>query len=302
MRFCAGSRLFGGRFAAFFLRRLFLLRLRGLLLLGGFALARADETLRTEADQIFPVRQLQRFVDQLVVFRVLVLHERALHCFFSRVLGHVDRLHRPRVKPRIIHDGRKRRGRGIKVLHLLGLVGDIAQIFCQRDGVFHCAAGVRGHEIRHQELVHTLLLVELRVFFGKTQIDAVLRLSHLLQNRIRYMLRRDLQLPGDVIAYQLLEKHVRGVREHVVKADAAADKDLLDAGNCAQLPKKREIVRVVGNQIPARRGEQALPVLACAPAELLFARRLAEIRCGTADIVDIALEFGVARHETRLFQ
>ena len=49
------------------------------------------------------------------------------------------------------------------------------------------------------------------------------------------MLRRDLQLAGDVVAHELLEKRVGRVGQQVVKADAAADKDLLDAGELAQL-------------------------------------------------------------------
>ena len=54
---------------------------------------------------------------------------------------------------------------------------------------------------------------------------------------------------------------------------------------------------MIGNKIFARRGEQALPVLTCAAGQLLFAGRLPEIRRGAADVVDVTLEIGLARHE-----
>ena len=104
-----------------------------------------------------------------------------------------------------------------------------------------------------------------------------------------------------MVAHELLDKHGRRIGQHVVKADAAADEDLLDARNRAELAEKREIVRVVGDQVFTRRGEQALPVLTGTSRELLFACRLPEIRCGAADVVDVALEIGVARHEAGLF-
>ena len=46
------------------------------------------------------------------------------------------------------------RGRGVEVLHLLGLVADIAQILGQLDGLLQRAAGVRGHEVGHDVLLH----------------------------------------------------------------------------------------------------------------------------------------------------
>ena len=100
-----------------------------------------------------------------------------------------------------------------------------------------------------------------------------------------------------MIAHELFEKHVRGIGQNVVKAQTAANEDLLDARDRAEFAKKREVVRVIGDQIFARRREQALPVLTGASRELLFAGRLPEICRGAADIVDVALEIGLARHE-----
>ena len=57
------------------------------------------------------------------------------------------------------------------------------------------------------------------------------------------MLRGDFQLTGDVVLHQLPEKGVVLVRQQIVKADAAADEHLFDAGKLPELPKQRDIVR-----------------------------------------------------------
>ena len=52
---------------------------------------------------------------------------------------------------------------------------------------------------------------------------------------------------------------------------------------------------MVGDEILARRGEEALPVRTCALRQLLFARRLAEICRRAAHVVDVALEILLMR-------
>ena len=128
------------------------------------------------------------------------------------------------------------------------------------------------------------------------------RLAHFLKNMVGDVLRRDLELPGDVIAHQLPEKRLGSVRQQIVKADAAADKDLLDAGELSQLPQQRHIIAVVGEHVFARLREQALPVRARALRELLFARGLAEVCGRAAHIVDVALEVLLVRHGLGLVQ
>ena len=172
----------------------------------------------------------------------------------------------------------------------------VAQVLRQLHSVAERAAGVRGHEIGHHELLHVLLLVDLFVFFEEPEVDRVARLAHFLKNMVGDVLRRDLELAGDVIAHQLVEKCLGLVGQQIVEADAAADKDLLDAGELAQLSQQRHIVAVVGDHILARLREQALPIRARALRELLFARGLTEVRRRAAHIVDVSLEVLLVRH------
>ena len=54
--------------------------------------------MRTKADQILPAAQAQRLAYQIVIGRVAILQEGALHGLFMGILGHVDRLHIARVQ------------------------------------------------------------------------------------------------------------------------------------------------------------------------------------------------------------
>ena len=59
--------MLGGLLGGGLLLRRFFLRLAGFLS-GGFSLARADEALGTETNQVFSVRKLQRFMHKLVYY------------------------------------------------------------------------------------------------------------------------------------------------------------------------------------------------------------------------------------------
>ena len=61
------------------------------------------------------------------------------------------------------------------------------------------------------------------------------RLSHIAQDLIRNVLRRDLELAGDVVLHQFAQEGRILVGQQIVKADAAADEDLLHPGDVAQL-------------------------------------------------------------------
>ncbi len=117
-----------------------------------FALLRADEAFRAEADQVGAAGLGQRLVDEKIIFRVAVLNERALHCLFVRIGRHIDRLHRPRIKARVIHDGREGGRGGIKILHLLGAVAGVTQVFRQRNGLLQRRAGMTAHQIGNEIL------------------------------------------------------------------------------------------------------------------------------------------------------
>ena len=62
----------------------------------------------------------ERLNDRAAVFRLVILQQGALVEFFLRALGHIDRLHRLRIKAGIEHTGGVGAGGGVKVLHLLG--------------------------------------------------------------------------------------------------------------------------------------------------------------------------------------
>ena len=111
------------------------------------------------------------------------------------------------------------------------------------------------------------------------------RLAHILQHWGADMLRRDLELPGDMVLHQLLEKRRFMVGQKIVKPDTAADEDLFDPRQLPQLSQELEIVTVIGLQIFAGGGEETLLVGAGAVGQLLLTGGLAEICRGAAEDV-----------------
>ena len=108
------------------------------------------------------------------------------------------------------------------------------------------------------------------------------------------MLRRHLQLAAYVMLTQLLQENIAlWIRQYIVEADSGADKDLLYAGKLPQLPKKADILRMVGPQVRAGLREQALAVRAGPVLLLLFAGRAPEICRRPAHIMDIALKIRI---------
>ncbi len=93
-----------------------------------------------------------------------------------------------------------------------------------------------------------------------------------------------------------------GVGHDVVEADAAAHEHLLHPGQAPQLAQEACVVTVVGLERRAGLRAQAAAVDAGAPGALLGAGRSAEVRRGTAHIVDVALEVGLGGHGAGLFQ
>ena len=104
--------------------------------LGGFAPVghRADETVFAEADQILAPGLVQRLNDEAALIRAAPLQQRALHILFVRRLGDVDRLHRAWVDAGVVHAGADRAGRGVEILHLLGLAAAAVEIL--RTGLY----------------------------------------------------------------------------------------------------------------------------------------------------------------------
>ena len=91
--------------------------------------------------------------DLVPVFRLVVLEEYALHMLFLKGFWDIDLLHRLRVEAGIVHGGRERARRGVKILHLfrahIVALEEYGELYC----VVYCTAGMRGHEVRYEILL-----------------------------------------------------------------------------------------------------------------------------------------------------
>ena len=65
-----------------------------------------DQAFRAETDQIRPPGLCERFMHQVIIFRVPVLDQRALHGLFMGIFADVNRFAVSRIHFRIIHDRR----------------------------------------------------------------------------------------------------------------------------------------------------------------------------------------------------
>ena len=125
-------------------------------------------------------------------------------------------------------------------------------------------------------------------------------LAHVVQYRADTVLRRHLQLAGDVVLHQLLEEVLVLVLQHIVVADAGADEHLLDLGDLPHFLQQLRVLGVIGVQIGAGLRRKAAAVLAHTALLLLLAAGVAEVGAGAAHVVDIALELGILRQQPRL--
>ena len=204
--------------------------------------------------------------------------------------GHIDRLPRNRVDPRVVHGGGDGARRGIEILHLLGVQAVALQVAGQRHGVFQTAAGVRAHEIGHQILLLAGPAVERVILVAKGVKHGLRGLAHAAKHVVRDVFGGDLELAAHVVLHELSEKGGVFVEQHIVKAKAAAHEHLFDAGQRAHLAQNVEILGVVDLQMRAGIGGKTAPVGTCADSQLLLAGRAAEVGGWAADVVDIPLE------------
>ena len=161
---------------------------------------------------------------------------------------------------------------------------------------------MRRHEVRHEELLHAQLPVDLLVALREALVHQVARLAHHRQHGVRHVLGRHLQLAAHVVGAQLVQERVAvlAVGQHVVEPDARAHEHLLHARQLAQPAQQTQVVGVVGPQLLAGLGVQAALVRARARFQLLGAGRRAEVRRGAAHVVDVALEVGLLDDGPRL--
>ena len=115
------------------------------------------------------------------------------------------------------------------------------------------------------------------------------------------MFRCHTQLPTYVMFHQFTQKSLVPVCHHIIKAYTGADEYLLHSRDLPQLPKQRNVIRMIYSQVFAWRGKQALLILADPFRELFLTRWLSEICCGTTHIVNITLELRIICHSGSFF-
>ena len=262
---------------------------------------RPDQTFRAVTYQVHSSSHFEAFQHQFSVCRILVLHQSSLYCFFMGVLRHIYLLTCKRMDSRIVHTGRKSRRGWIEILYLFRGKAKIPDIFRKFYCLFHGTSRMGGHEIRDSILLLSCLPVCRIIFLKKLLIDAVTWFSHILQNLIRHMFRCHTQLPTYVMFHQFTQKSLVPVCHHIIKAYTGADEYLLHSRDLPQLPKQRNVIRMIYSQVFAWRGKQALLILADPFCELFLTRWLSEICCGTTHIVNITLELRIICHSGSFF-
>ena len=216
--------------------------------------------------------------------------------------GYIHRLHGPGVQASVIHHRGERRGSGVEILDLLRHIAHVPDKFRQLHRLAKGRAGVGGHEVGHQVLLQMVLLIQGKIPGGKLLVNGVFGLTHFGQNGVRHVLRGHLQLAGYVVLHQLPEEGIPLVRQDVVKANAAADEDLLHPRQLPELAQEAEIVAVVRPEVGAGGGEETLPPGADAFGQLLVTGRGPEVSGGASYIVDVTLEIRVMGHLLGLSQ
>ena len=139
-----------------------------------------DQTFLIKSDQICPSCFYQCLIDKIVILRIPVLDQCALHCLLMRIDRDIDWLHISRINTCVIHTGWDR-GRGwIKILHLLRHISQIPQKFCKLHCLLQGGTRVGGHQIWNQILLFTNLFIHIFIGFYKPVIDIHTRLAHFL--------------------------------------------------------------------------------------------------------------------------
>ena len=219
-----------------------------------------------------------------------------------RVSRNVNRIHRPGIQPRVIHTGRNRPRRGIKILHLLRHIAEFTNVLSKLNRILHPAARVGGHQIGNNILFLSGLLVHLIKKADKLAVYPVPGLSHLRENIVRDMLRRHTQLSADVVLTEFSQKSPVPVRQQIIKAESGPHKYFFDARKTAQFFQQRQIITVVNLQIRTGFREKTAPVFASAVSHLLLAGGRAELRGRSPDIINVTLEIRFPQHLLCLLQ
>ena len=89
---------------------------------------RRHQAVLVPADEVFPVRGLQRGDDEHLIFRVAELEQSALLALFLTRARNIDGFHRTRIQARIEHASGECPRRGIKILYLLWVVAGLFEV------------------------------------------------------------------------------------------------------------------------------------------------------------------------------
>ena len=210
---------------------------------------RWDETFAACTDEILAVCLAQSLANQIEILRAAELEKRTLHGFFFRRTGNVDRLAVSRVYTGVEHAGGKRAGRGVKILHLFGLMVDIAQVFRQLDGGEQVAARMAGNQVRDKVLFFAQFLIDALIFFTKRIVYVTPGLAHDGKNLRTDMLRRNLELTADMVLAKLAQESVGFIRHDIVIAQTGTHENLFDLRQRTDFAQQFDVIRMIDDHI-----------------------------------------------------
>ena len=251
---------------------------------------RAHQALGAKADEIGSPCLGESLANQVGVLGAVELEQGPLELLFVVIGDHVDGLHIQGIDARVEHDGGGGAGGGVVVLDLLGGVVIPLEAEGQVDGLVQGGAGMAGHEVGNQVLLLATLTAEVEIPLAEGLVDVEVGLAHASQNRGGAMLGGDLQLTRYVILHQLTEEGVVGIGQQVVEADARADEYLFHLGQSLDGLQKLNVLGMVGDEVGAGLGGEALTAGAHAALQLLPAGGVAEVCGRAAHVVDVALK------------
>ncbi len=99
--------------------------------LTGVLCIRGHELALSVTDEVAPARPDESLDDPAAVLGLEVLQENTLHRLVCGRLRNVYRFKSVRVEPRVEHTGGDSAGRGVEVLHLLGMYVVLFQEYCE---------------------------------------------------------------------------------------------------------------------------------------------------------------------------
>lgn len=220
-----------------------------------------------------------------------------LALFATRVFLDKDGLECEGVEFGVVHQGGVGGGSGGEDLHLLGVEAQLlADEAFEALHVSLGTAGVSGNEVVGEELALAGGLRAAVKLLFEAQQGGWAGLTHVGKYGLVAVFGGELHLAGDVVVDEVI--YVSGgvlwIGQEQVGADAGGDEDLLDAGQATQRLEQVELGAVVDRQEGAGVGVEAALMRAGAGFELVGALEAVHIGGRAAEVVDDALELGVA--------